>query len=427
MALQKPTGVVPSDPSVEVFYRIVASAYTDLYNAVNSTDTTDKSRRRELMRQIEQIAQDADENTKAWIKVEIPAFYEQAMFETSKMLHERGSEIDTGSGFANFHREAIEAMSQEFYAGISPTLTGITRTGAKLVGMGAQQGVLEKIATGAITGASRKDISKSIMNELKREGITAIVDKRGREWSLQTYSETLARTKLTQAHNTGVANRMVEAGYDLVIISSHFGACELCATWENQILSVTGKTKGYITLDSAKANGLFHPNCRHTMTPYHSAYLEGANIYDWRDKTYKPFDQIQDDYIQRNRQKIIDALKLVSYEEAYTQNIGTFNPKEQTYTVYRGEGGNSPLHNADSYGKGKYYTTDPEYAKNFGEVTKTTITVKNPLEISSQKDLDKYTRQMIQDGYDDIAKWAKSKGYDAIIDHETDIINLLLD
>jgi hypothetical protein len=33
-------------------------------------------------------------------------------------------------------------------------------------------------------------------------------------------------------------------------------------------LSLTGKTPGYKTLEQAKNAGLFHPNCRHTLTGY---------------------------------------------------------------------------------------------------------------------------------------------------------------
>ena len=33
--------------------------------------------------------------------------------------------------------------------------------------------------------------------------------------------------------------------------------------WQGKVLSITGKTKGYPTLEEAKAAGLFHPNCRH--------------------------------------------------------------------------------------------------------------------------------------------------------------------
>jgi len=71
----------------------------------------------------------------------------------------------------------------------------------------------------------------------------------------------VARTTTMEAHLQGTANRLAEQGHDLIKVSTHRGACPLCEPWQGKILSITGKTKGYPTLEEAKADGLFHPNC----------------------------------------------------------------------------------------------------------------------------------------------------------------------
>ena len=73
----------------------------------------------------------------------------------------------------------------------------------------------------------------------------------------------VARTTTMEAHLEGTKNRLMELDWDLVRVSSHHGACPLCVPWEGKILSLSGKTEGYPTLDEAKDAGLFHPNCRH--------------------------------------------------------------------------------------------------------------------------------------------------------------------
>jgi hypothetical protein len=51
---------------------------------------------------------------------------------------------------------------------------------------------------------------------------------------------------------------------DLVQVNGHSSFPNSpCLPFEDAILSLTGKTKGYTTLDEAKAQGLFHPNCIH--------------------------------------------------------------------------------------------------------------------------------------------------------------------
>ena len=59
---------------------------------------------------------------------------------------------------------------------------------------------------------------------------------------------------------------------ELVIVSSHGqfhgGGCDLCKPFDGNVLSLTGATEGYTTPDEAEAEGLFHPNCRHTYDLY---------------------------------------------------------------------------------------------------------------------------------------------------------------
>ena len=80
---------------------------------------------------------------------------------------------------------------------------------------------------------------------------------------MRTYTEMVARTTTMECHLQGTANRLAEQGHDLVKVSSHRGACPLCIPWQGEILSITGKTEGYPTLEEAKTAGLFHPRCRH--------------------------------------------------------------------------------------------------------------------------------------------------------------------
>lgn len=295
MATNQPTpqGVVPSDEAVKIFGNILKSAYTEVYSTLQNEDITDRARRVAILKQIQEVAAQADSDVQAWIQTQIPAFYEAGMFETTKGLHERGSEINLSGNFAHFHTDAVEAISKETYASIADGLMGITRTAEQLVTQGQRQAILQDIGKGIITGATRKEVSSDIIGKLKASGITAIRDKSGREWDLIRYAEMLARTKLTQAHNTAVANRLAETGYDLVIVSNHRGACKLCAPHESKVYSVRGGSKIYPSLDWAISDGLFHPNCRHQISPYHSAYLDNAVIWDAEAQEYVPFKEFK--------------------------------------------------------------------------------------------------------------------------------------
>jgi hypothetical protein len=83
---------------------------------------------------------------------------------------------------------------------------------------------------------------------------------------MRTYAEMVARTSTMEAHLQGTTNRLLEHGHDLVKVSKHANPCKKCVPWEGKVLSITGKTSGYKTLDEARESGLFHPNCRHAYS-----------------------------------------------------------------------------------------------------------------------------------------------------------------
>jgi len=140
------------------------------------------------------------------------------------------------------------------------------------------------------------------LNKLAAKGITGFVDSAGRNWELSSYIEMAIRTATGHASLQGHIDRQVELGYDLVKVSSHNGSCPICAPWAGKVLSITGKTKGYPTLEEAKLAGLFHPNCKHTIYAYY------PDIY--KDKKISP---IQHNY--ENNNELYQATQAQRYNE----------------------------------------------------------------------------------------------------------------
>lgn len=315
----RPDGVVASDPAVQLFYRILASAYADISRELLTVTGSTAARRRAQKQQIEQIIARAEKDVQDWIKVEIPAFYEQGLFDTMSDLHDRGDNQNITMGYAKFHREAIEAIAQDAWASASQGLASVSRSASQILSAAAKAEVIENLAKGVIKGDSLTKIKKAVADTLQRQGLTAIVDRSGRSWDLLRYSEMLARTKLTQAHNSGVANRMVESGYDLVIVSQHFGACPLCTPWEARVLSVTSRNSSYTSLDEAIGAGLFHPNCKHVVSPYHEKFLDVSVAWDTTSQSYRPFRDVQSSVIEKNKTEYSEKLKKIGYNEASKQ------------------------------------------------------------------------------------------------------------
>jgi Phage minor capsid protein 2 len=116
-----------------------------------------------------------------------------------------------------------------------------------------------------------KELSKQGLSEkITKEGFVGIQDAKGRRWDLRVYSKMVITTKVNQAFIEGIMHESEETGFDLAVISDH-NAEDACRKWEGMVISLTGKTKGFITYKEARAtNEIWHPNCEHTLHPIRS-------------------------------------------------------------------------------------------------------------------------------------------------------------
>ena len=114
---------------------------------------------------------------------------------------------------------------------------------------------------------------------LRREGITAFIDKAGRHWSLHTYGSMVLRTTSRQAEVLSVLTR--DPDHDLYKISSHGTTCKRCAPLEGRVYSRSGTDPDFPPLaaafgkvDKAGPDTLLnswlniHPNCLHQLIPW---------------------------------------------------------------------------------------------------------------------------------------------------------------
>lgn len=134
--------------------------------------------------------------------------------------------------------------------------------------------VVRAEATGVM---SRRQAAEKALQHLTRAGVTGFVDKAGRRWELASYVEAASRAATMNSAIEGYAQQMQAQGHDLVIVSDVPQECAKCRPFEGRVLSLSGQVAGSITedgktvagtLDSARAEGLFHPGCRHSIAMY---------------------------------------------------------------------------------------------------------------------------------------------------------------
>lgn len=153
---------------------------------------------------------------------------------------------------------------------------------------------LERVAYNQATGAGTYKMLPGFVEALRREGVTAFVDKAGRHWSLHTYCAMVSRTTSRQAEVLAVLTADPEQ--DLYRISVNGTTCKICAPYEGRVYSKSGTNPDYPKLadafgkidpdgpDSLTNTWLnLHPNCQHAILPYTTAGRSEEEIQKIKD------------------------------------------------------------------------------------------------------------------------------------------------
>ncbi len=246
---------------------VLGGIYTRAYNAIiremNDFSATafQRDRATMMLAKVNSIVQTLDNQTRTYIESSVPEVYFATAKDTKKDIQKMGIGVDMT--FATIHYQAVEVASRDAMLKFGHTMVGIKRSAEDVVKFAQQKATREIIASGQLQGETAITIAKEVKAKIQEDGITALVDKAGKKWQLDTYAEMLTRQVMADSGRDGIFNTVREYGLDLVEVTSHNSQHAECAVWEGKVLSLTGETKGYKTLDQAKEQGLFHIGCKH--------------------------------------------------------------------------------------------------------------------------------------------------------------------
>lgn len=149
----------------------------------------------------------------------------------------------------------------------------------------AYRDVIARASSAPLTGAvTRRQAAQRALDAFASRGISGFVDKAGRSWDMASYAEMATRSAVGRAAVQAHGDRLQAAGRDLVTVSDSPEECPLCRKWEGKILTLSGlggartvevehateddrTVRVHVagSLTEAKAAGLLHPNCRHSV------------------------------------------------------------------------------------------------------------------------------------------------------------------
>lgn len=208
----------------------------------------------------------------------------------AEQLAEQGFTETTNDNFFEIFDEKIESIIEE----IQGKETTAEKAALRMMDDVFRQ-TLIKAETAVATGSQTiPQAIEEAVREFAKKGINCIEYRDGRRVNIADYVYMALRTANTRANLLGQAKQRMELGIDTVRVSSYNACSETCLPWQGGIYidDVFATFDGEISGDKGKSNngkwytllsvavraGLFHPNCRHSLTTYTGNSKDSPNV-----------------------------------------------------------------------------------------------------------------------------------------------------
>ena len=304
----------PNEKELQKLIQIFLKAETDIINEIGrlrSSGLTDYSAVAALER-VQAILRQMENDSWEWAPKAIEKMFYVRVPEARRIEGETVAKHRTGYLNASVLSGEQHAIVDQLVASLmgeitDATITALATVQSALIGR-VEPDVyrrvgMEQVALQQATGRGTYKMLPGFVEALRREGVTAFVDKAGRHWSLHTYCAMVSRTTSRQAEVLAVLT--ADPAQDLYQISSHGTTCGICAPLEGRVYSKSGTDPDFPPLAAAfgkvDPNGPdslantwlnIHPNCLHVLIPWTPAGRtteEIQKIKDFSNPRKNPF------------------------------------------------------------------------------------------------------------------------------------------
>jgi len=207
-------------------------------------------------------------NSNLWAQVRIPEEYLKWVnkVDNSDTINEFIKDPKKPSEYTEFiwaelwqiHLEAVNNLITESINYINNNLNWIDRWARITLAKWSQAKILEDIAKREITWKSMEELKQSIIDTLKKQGLTVLKDKSWKSWSLSRYAEVIARSETAKAQIQWTLTRWVELWIAEYRRVENPNCCDICASHNWEIWNIE---KQWVPVY------LYHPNCNWTWEP----------------------------------------------------------------------------------------------------------------------------------------------------------------
>lgn len=265
-----PTPIYDYEVSILVgYYR---KALRDINDQLMRIDLS-KMERAQLLavqKEIATIISELDDEMKAWVEANIPVAVTDGVIRSIVGLGVVDSieEARTLVKLNRLNRDLVRTAIADTQTDLLQVSQNVTRKVRVAIRQVTAEVMRSNLTKGVNATASlKRDIIADLRKKLGDSLNTGIIDAANRRWKPEVYAEMVVRTKMASAQREAATNDGISRGAYYGVISRH-RATDACRFWEGRVIKLTPEAEGdYPYIDDLPRREIFHPNCRHTVTP----------------------------------------------------------------------------------------------------------------------------------------------------------------
>jgi hypothetical protein len=248
------------------------TAVEEIKAELNGFDLNDFSRANQmaLLKSIADILAGLNAESAQWVQDNIPVAAREGIADAILALGVVDT-IEQAQNLVKFNRvnaQLVQAAVADTHADLLAVTQNVDRKVKATVRQVVADAMRSNLAKG-INGqkTNQRDILAELRKKLGDSVNTGIIDAAGRRWKPEVYVDMVANTKMMRLYNDATINEAVQRNAYYGIISSH-GAKDGCGNWEGKIVKLVPDVPGdYTYIGDIPNRDLFHPKCRHTVSP----------------------------------------------------------------------------------------------------------------------------------------------------------------
>lgn len=231
-----------------------------------------------VLQNVNKIISELAGQSNSYINTAIPAEYQKSLDEVYDYFKQNNLEMLPPHSFAQIHADAVYALTREMQYNIGQGLEQAGRQVLRYLDESQDNALrrigLESSAEKKAMGSTVNDMRKSMIDRLQTEGFMTVQYGSGSkayQVTLDTYASMVARSTTREAGNLARVNHLSANGYDLVIMTSHYPTCQVCAKLQGRVFSISGNDTRFPSLYTTAFKSGYnnvHPNCRHSVHPW---------------------------------------------------------------------------------------------------------------------------------------------------------------